>query len=312
MAEIAVSRIERAVDVIDPVFLRSPLVSDDQLSAALGREVLVKVETVNPIRSFKGRGADYFVSGLAAGQRVVCASAGNFGQAMAYAGRRRGVQVRVYTALSANPAKVARMQTLGAEIVQVGADFDVAKDAARELSRQDPSWVFVEDGHEPAVAEGAGTIGLELLAATELDAVVLPVGNGALITGVGRLLKERSPSTKVVGVCARGAVAMLEAWRTGRVEPTTSVDTIADGIAVRVPVPNAVRWMREVVDEVVAVPDSALVDAMRLAADTLGLVLEPSGAAGLAAIAEHDLPAGRIATVLTGSNVSPGLVRLAA
>ncbi|MBV8933438.1 MAG: pyridoxal-phosphate dependent enzyme [Kutzneria sp.] len=296
------------MNVIDPVFLRTPLVADSQLSSQLGREVLVKVETVNPVRCFKGRGADFFLSGMPPGRRVICASAGNFGQAMAYAGRRRGIKVRVYAAHNANPAKIDRMRALGAEILRAGNDFD----AAKAVAQRDPDGVFVEDGHEPALAEGAGTIGAELLAAVDLGAVVVPVGNGSLITGVGRWIKDRSPSTKVIGVCASGAPAMRTAWRTGRPDSTDTVDTIADGIAVRVPVPVAVRWMRDVVDDVVTVDDSALVESMRLAADTLGLVIEPSGAAGLAAVCHRPMPEGRIAVVLTGSNTAPGVVTVAA
>ena len=280
VTDLALERIERAASTIDAVFRDSPQFVDEQLCAALGRRVLVKVETVNPLRSFKGRGADFLVRGLDKSRRVVCASSGNFGQALTYSGVRRGIEVRVFVPADANRTKLARLRTLGGLVTQTGVDFDTAKEIARDHAGQHPGYVYIEDGAVAAVAEGAGTIGVELMQAGPLDAVVVPVG-GALISGVGRWIKEHSPHTRIVGVCARGAPAMAESWRTGKPVSTERVDTIADGIRIRVPVPEAVAWMRQVVDDVVLVEDAALLDGVRLAAEALGLVLEPAGAAGL-------------------------------
>ncbi|NUS64708.1 MAG: pyridoxal-phosphate dependent enzyme, partial [Saccharothrix sp.] len=141
-----------------------------------------------------------------------------------------------------------------------------------------------------------------LRSATPIDTAVVPVGDGALITGMARWLKEHSPNTRVVGVCAEGAPAVARAWA-GRPVADTPVDTIADGIAVRVPVPAAVPRLRALVDDMVLVPDDAIRDAMSLARTALGLVLEPAGAIGLAAIAVAAVPGETIATVLTGGNV---------
>jgi len=294
--------------LIDPVFLNSPQYFDEELCAALGRRVLVKVETANPIRSFKGRGADFFVRGFETNRKAVCASAGNFGQAIAYAGRSRGIPVEVFAATDVNPVKLARMKALGAEVTLVGSDFDAAKEHARSYVAQNTDCVFVEDGEDPAISEGAGTIGIELLREGNLDAIVVPVGDAALITGIACWVKNRSPRTRIIGVCPKGAPAMAESWRAGRMITTENVDTIADGIYVRVPVPTAVERMKGLVDDMVLVSEESLLDAMRLAATTLGLLLEPSGAAGLAAIREHELPGDRIATILTGSNVHPALI----
>ena len=159
--------------------------------------------------------------------------------------------------------------------------------------------------NHPAVAEGAGTIGVELLRAGRLDTVVLPVADGALITGVGRWIKAHSPATWMVGVCP----AVAHSWRAGRVIRVEPADTIADGLAMSEPAPDALPRMRELVDDMVLVTDSALLDAMHLAARTLGLLIEPSAAAGLAAIAGHEaLPGRTLATVLTGTD--PGSARL--
>jgi threonine dehydratase len=300
--------IEKAASLIDRVFRNSPQFVDDTLCAVLRRRVLVKVETGNPVRSFKGRGADFLVRSLDSKQKIVCASAGNFGQAMAYAGRNRGIAVQVFVSTEVNPAKAARIESFGAKVTLAGADFEAAKDHARGHAAQHPECVFVEDGEDDAITEGAGTIGVELLESGAIDTVVLPVGDGALITGVASWIKEHSPGTKIVGVCASGAPAMLESWRNGRVMATQSTETIADGIAVRVPIAKAVDRIRNLVDEMVLVDDASLIEGMQLAASALGLLLEPAGAAGLAAIRAHELPGDRLATVLTGSNLHPKLL----
>ena len=162
---------------------------------------------------------------------------------------------------------------------------------------------------EPAIAEGAGTIGVELLAAGPFDTIVVPVGDGALIAGIARWIKHHAPETRIVGVCASGAPCMAMSWQAGRPVSTARSDTIAEGIAVRVPVPESVARLVVLVDDMVLVDDSNLLQAMQLSAQTLGLLLEPSGAAGLAAIRAGNLPGDRLATVLTGSNLRPEHLR---
>ncbi len=142
------ANIEKAAKSIDPVFLHSPQYEDGTLNAALGRRVVVKVETANPIRSFKGRGADFFAGSLDRNKRIVCATAGNFGQGMAYVGRSRGIPVQVFVARDVNPAKAERMRALGAKVTLCDGDFDAAKQNARELAASHSECTFVEDGAE--------------------------------------------------------------------------------------------------------------------------------------------------------------------
>lgn len=308
---VSLAAIRRATEQIDPVFLRSPQFVCEPLSDALGCRLVVKVETLNPIRSFKGRGASCFVAGLPAGQPLVCASAGNFGQGLAYACRARGLPLTVFASQHANPLKVARMAALGATVVAAGQDFDAAKQAARRHAA-DSGARMVEDGLEPAISAGAGTIGLELLQAAEPpDALLLPLGNGALLVGVARWVKAHAPRTQVVAVSAAGASAMVESWRAGQVISHQRVDTIADGIGVRVPIPQALADMRGLVDDALLVADDSLIAAMRLAHTHLGLVVEPSGAAGLAALLEQPgrFAGARVATVICGGNLTPEQIR---
>jgi len=306
---LSLDRIERAARTIDPLFRDSPQFDCEPLSQALGLPSLeLKVETMNPLRSFKGRGADFFMHEAAdslAGRALVCATAGNWGQAMAWVCRVRGRPLVVYSAANANPLKLERMRAMGADVRLFSDDFDAAKAEARRFCAETGA-VFVEDGRDAAISEGAGTIGLELLRrGTPFDTLLLPLGNGALATGVGRWVKAHAPAVRVVGVAAAGADAMAASWREGRVIERGAVNTIADGIAVRVPVPEALADMQGTVDEVVLVGEDTIERAMRLCFRHAGLMVEPAGVVGLAAVLEHPaLCTGRAATVLCGSNLT--------
>jgi threonine dehydratase len=306
-SHISIDRIREAAQTIDPVFRDSPQYLCEPLSDRLGVATVLKVECVNPIRSFKGRGTDYLL------QRVgrqpagfVCASAGNFGQGMAFGARKRGDPLTVFAAVAANPLKVDRMRALGAEVVLEGADFDEAKVAAKAHADRTGS-MYVEDGLLPEIAEGAGTIAVELGRLEDpLDAIFVPLGNGSLINGIGTWTKRYSPATRVIAVCASGAPAMELSWRAGEPVSTKTIGTIADGIAVRVPIPEALSAMRSTVDEVMLVDDEEIVAAMRLLFIDAGLVVEPAGAAGVAAIAKRagELAGQRVATTLCGGNLT--------
>lgn len=270
------------------------------------------METVNPIRSFKGRGTDYLLHRLdGQAKALVCASAGNFGQGMAYAARKRGVRLTVFAAEAANPLKVERMRALGATVILAGADFDAAKEAAVRHAESSGD-LYVEDGLWGPIAEGAGTIAVELARSHPgLDAVFVPLGNGALVNGIGTWLRHASPGTRVIAVCAAGAPAMELSWRQGRPVSTEAIDTIADGIAVRVPVPEALDLMRGTVDEVMLVDDGQILAAMRSLLLDTGLAVEPAGAAGLAAIQSRsaEFAGRRVATPLCGGNLTAEQVR---
>jgi threonine dehydratase len=307
-----IENIRDAARVIDPVFLRTPQYHADSLSRLLGTRIVVKVETGNPIRSFKGRGAEYLASKIPPQTKLITASAGNFGQAMAYACRSRDIDLTVYASVNANPFKLERMRALGATVVLHGEDFDAAKIEAKRVARES-GIRMVEDGLDVETGEGAGTIGLELADWKEpLDAVLLPLGNGALACGVGRYLKHVHPEIRVVAIQSAGAPAMLESWQQRRVVTFDTISTNADGIGVRIPIPECVRDMEGVVDDGILVTDASLIEAMRLAHEHLGIVLEPSGAAGLAVILENRerFADQTVAVVLCGGNLTPEQMKL--
>jgi threonine dehydratase len=309
---LSVDRIAEAMTLIDPVFLNSPQFHAESLSHQLGCRTIVKVETINPIRSFKGRGTEYFTATLQDTPHLVCATAGNFGQGMAYSARKRELPITIFASRNANPLKIERMRSMGAEIRQEGADFDAAHDAAKIFAANTGARL-VEDGHDRAITEGAGTIGLELLRWQEpFDAIVVPLGDGALLAGVARFVKAHHPQTAMIGVCARGASAMERSWRSGNLVEMDSVHTIADGIAVRSPFPEALADLTGLVDDILLVDDDAFVEGMRLAHAELSLLLEPAGAAGLAAVLmnKRRFQGKLIAVIVTGANPSSEQIRL--
>jgi threonine dehydratase len=303
---LSLTRIEQAARTIDPVFLNTPQFISEPLSDELGVRLALKIETLNPIRSFKGRGADFLVSEAKDDIPLVCASAGNFGQAMAYACRKRGLALTVFASTNANPLKVERMRTLGADVILHGSDFDEAKlEAKRAAGAQEAR--FVEDSLDLETLEGAGTMGLEWLQFPEpLDALLIPLGNGSMFNGVARVMKARSPKTRMIAVQAAGAPAMIESWRAGWPIVHERVNTIADGIGVRVPVPQALEDMRGLVDDAILVREETILQAMRLLHRHVGVVVEPSGAVGIAALLES-IGAFReslVGTIVCGGNVT--------
>ena len=304
---LSLANIEDAARTVDPVFLNSPQYVCESLSDALTVRTLVKVETLNPIRSFKGRGADYFASGLTPGAKVITASAGNLGQAMAYACRRRGIELTVYASVNANPLKIERMKALGATVILYGEDFDAAKTQAK-LAAASSGLPMVEDGKEPRLSEGAGSIAVELLDHREpIDTILVALGNGAILGGMARYVKARSPAVEVIGVAAAGAPCMERSWRSRTLVEPDRIATIADGMGTRVPIPEALDDLRNTVDDIVLVEDDRLIEGMRLAHRHLGLVLEPSGAAGIAALlaAAKRFHGRTVATILCGGNLTP-------
>lgn len=302
--------IRAASKAIDPVFRDTPLVAQEAADAALGLRLFTKVETLNPIRSFKGRGTDWWLRNAApADTPIVSASAGNFGQGLAYAGRTRGRDVVIFAATTANPGKVEAMRRLGAEVRLHGIDFDAAKAAARDYAAAH-DYPFVEDGALKEIAEGAGTIALEITEALarkaiRLDAIVVPLGNGALLTGVGTWIRSSMPSCRVIGVVATGAPAMKHAWESGHLVSTAAASTAADGIAVRECVPYALDCMVATVDDVWEAGEAEIRQARDFCLRHYGLVVEEAGAAGIAGLLAHPalLRDRNVATILCGANV---------
>ncbi|MFE9489723.1 MULTISPECIES: threonine ammonia-lyase [unclassified Streptomyces] len=301
------TRIRAARRVIDPVFLDTPLYRCEALEPVLGCAVSVKLETANPVRSFKARGTEVVASRLAdkASRAAVCASAGNLGQALAWSGRGRGLDITVVASRFATRAKLDRIRALGAGLELVDGDHETARERAAAIARYD-GIRLVEDSLDIETCEGAATIGLELVdTAPSFDTVLVALGGGALATGVGHVVKALAPEVEVICVQPLGAPAMTHSWHRRRVVTTDSTDTIADGVAGRRPVPAVLDDLLLVADDAVLVQEASIVAGMRMLLDHVGLVVEPSAALGIAAILEdRDRFAGRhVVTIVCGSNV---------
>jgi threonine dehydratase len=307
-----IARIEAARRLIDPLFLDTPLYRCEALELDLGCAVSIKLETANPVRSFKARGTEVVASLLAdSGARaVVCASAGNLGQALAWSGRGRGLDVTVVASRFAPAAKLDRIRALGARLELVDGDFEVARERAAAVARYH-GIRLVEDSLDIETCEGAATIGLELTGpelvntGPSFDAVLIALGGGALATGVGHVVKARAPEVEVICIQPLGAPAMTRSWRERRVVTTDSTSTIADGVAGRRPIPAVLDDLLLVADDAVLVQEASIIAGMRMLLDYAGLVVEPSAALGIAAILEdRDRFAGRhVVTIVCGSNV---------
>jgi threonine dehydratase len=301
------ARIRAARRVIDPIFLDTPLYRCEALGPDLGCAVSIKLETANPVRSFKARSTEVVASLLAdkGSPAVVCGSAGNLGQALAWSGRGRGLEVTVVASRFAPAVKLDRIRALGAELVLVDGDNEMARARAAAIARHDGIGLL-DDSLDIETCEGAATIGLELVdARTSFDAVLIALGGGALATGVGHVMKALAPDVEVICVQPAGAPAMTRSWRQRRVVTTDSTDTIADAVAGRCPIPEVLGDLLLVGDDAVLVQEASIIAGMRVLLEGAGLVVEPSAALGIAAILEdRERFSGRhVVTIVCGSNV---------
>ena len=299
-------RVREAAGAIDPAFLDTPLSPCAPLGEALGCSVSLKIETRNTVGSFKGRGTDTVTAAVRrlGASRVVCASAGNLGQALAYSGVRRGLEVTVVAARTASPVKLERIAALGADLRAEADDIEDARVRAREIAAAEDAYLL-EDSLDLASCEGAATIGLELARDDpELDVVLVALGGGALASGVGFALRSLGVGAEVTPV---GAPAMALSWRGRTVVETAFIDTIADGVAGRCPIPEVLEDLLVVLDDVVLVREDSIKAGMRALQVHAGLVVEPSAALGIAAILEQPerFAGRRVTTIVCGSNVDP-------
>jgi threonine dehydratase len=287
----------------------SPLQPSTAISARLGCSVLLKSEHLQPLGSFKIRGATNKIRLLDENVRsrgVTTASTGNHGQAVALAGARAGVQVTVYVAASAARTKIEAIRSLGAELVLVdGPAIEAELLARRQAAEQ--SKVYISPYNDVDVVAGQGTLGMELVEQEpELDAVFISVGGGGLISGVGTVLKKLSPRTRVVGVWAENSPCMLRAMEAGKIVDVHEEETLSDGTAGAIePGSLTLPTCLEVIDETVTVSECEIAQAMRLVAEAEHWIVEGSAGVALAGLAKcaHSYRNRKAAAVLCGRNI---------
>jgi threonine dehydratase len=289
----------------------TPVLTSRSLSDECGGTVLLKAENLQRTGSFKLRGALSKVDRIAAGAGVVAGSAGNHAQSLAYAARARGLACEVFMPSEASLAKVAAVRGFGGT-VRLGGD-SVDECVARARTRaQETGAVFVHPFDDAEIVAGQGTLGLELLDdVPELATVVVPVGGGGLISGVAGALKSARPGVHVIGVQAEGCSAYPASLSAGEPVEITGVPTIADGIAIKRPGGLVLPLVQQWVDEVIAVGENEIAEAMVLLLERAKLVVEGAGAVGVAALLSGAVvPTHRGATVvvLSGGNVDAGVL----
>jgi threonine dehydratase len=293
-----------------PILRPTPLSSIESIDALCGAKVLLKEEQRQRTGSFKIRGAYNCISRLPAGTHVVAASAGNHAQGVALAASLSGMPATIFMPATASLPKVKATQDYGAEVRFANGVLDDAVTAAKAFAREHGA-VFVPPFDHPLVIAGQGTVALELFDdAPDLATIVVPVGGGGLIAGIGAAYAELAPSVRIVGVEAEGAASMQASLATGAVQPLTSLSTIADGIAVKSPSELTLAHAQAFVDEIVTVTDEEIGTALVAVLERAKAVVEPSGAAALAAVLAGKIPrdSGRIGVLLSGGNVDPLLL----
>jgi threonine dehydratase len=305
--------IKRAAEAGKEVIRETPVLTSRTFSERAGRTVVLKAENLQRTGSFKLRGALAKIASLGDSCRggVVTASAGNHGQAVAYAARARGVRCEVFMPEIAPVAKAEAATALGATIRFGGATLDDSLAAARERAAVG-GLMFIHPFDDPEVIAGQGTLGLELLEQVpDIECAVVPVGGGGLISGIAIALKSARPETRVVGVQVESYAPFPASLDAGEVVEVPSAPTIADGIAVKRPGGLTLELVREWVDGIVVVPEDDVAEAMVLLLERAKLVVEGAGAVGVAALLAGRIPeggAGTTAVVLSGGNVDSGLL----
>ncbi|MFZ0664603.1 MAG: threonine ammonia-lyase [Acidimicrobiales bacterium] len=299
---------KRLTDVVSP----TPAAPSRNLSYVTGRPVSVKPEHLQRTGSFKIRGAYNRISTLAeegTATAVVAGSAGNHAQGVALAATLSNLHSTVFMPLDAPHPKVEATRSYGAEVIQLGESVDDCIEAAREHANRTGA-VFVPPFDDPMIVAGQGTVGLELAhEVPDAEVVLVPVGGGGLIGGIAVALSALRPNTRIVGVEAAGAASMAGAIANGGPVTLDTLSTMADGIAVKCVSDLTLSLVTQHVSEVVTVDEEEISRAVLLLLERCKWVVEPAGAAALAALLAGKISgSGEVAVVLSGGNVDPLLL----
>lgn len=307
----SVEDVVRARKRLRDVVTHTPLMPSHALSARYQARILLKREDLQVVRSYKIRGAYNKISSLSAPQRaqgVVCASAGNHAQGVAYACKALGIRGVIFMPTPTPNQKVAQVRMFGAqqvEVVLVGDTFDDAYHAAMQYAQQQDC-VFIHPFDDPLVIEGQGTVAMEILEDTSapIDYLLLPIGGGGLASGVGAYFRQISPETRILGVEPQGAPAMQRSLQEGQVLTLPQIDKFVDGAAVQRVGGLTFEICQQVLDEVVLVPEGKVCSTILKLYNEEAIVVEPAGAltiAALDAVAEQ-IKGKTVVCVVSGSN----------
>lgn len=304
--KMTLDRFEEAYEDVKKVTLETKLIYSDYWSNSTGNKVYLKPENLQRTGAYKVRGAYYKITTLSEEERakgLITASAGNHAQGVAYAAKRYGVKATIVMPTSTPLIKVNRTKALGAEVVLHGNVYDEAYEKALELSKEF-GYTMVHPFDDLDVATGQGTIAMEIIKELPtVDYILVPIGGGGLATGVSTLAKLLNPKIKVIGVEPAGANCMQESIKVGHVVTLPSVNTIADGTAVKKPGEKIFPYLSKNIDDIITVPDEDLVVSFLDMVENHKMVVENSGLLSVAALKQLDVKDKKIACVLSGGNM---------
>ena len=308
------SDVQSARQLLRRHFPPTRLLFASSLSRGTHAQVYLKLESEMPTGSFKVRGAVYALHSemkQRSVSEVVASSTGNHGAAVAYAGKLLNVPAKIFLPRNANPTKQRRIRELGAEIVEHGKDISEAFDSANEYASRTDAFLL-NDATNPNVPAATATIGVEVIEQLpEVAAIWVPMGDTALIRGIAFATKHLRPAIRIVGIQAERAPAYYLSWKRGATVSTDTCDTIADGLATRIPMQDNVTAIRELVDDVRLVSEAQMLGAIEHLLMQEHIVAEPAGAASTAGwLADSSSAAnGPIALLVTGGNISEPILR---
>ncbi|MCC6792923.1 MAG: pyridoxal-phosphate dependent enzyme [Thermomicrobiales bacterium] len=308
MSGVSLVDVFKARRALAPHLSPTPLLRSRPLSEQLGCELWIKYENCTPIRSFKGRGGIYRLLTLPAEYAgVATASTGNHGQGIALGAQVAGTRAVVVVPEGANPAKVAAIRALGADLREIGTDLSISNEAAKRIAAEE-NLLYVEDGEDPAVMTGCATLTLEIVEQLPgLDDLVLPVGGGNLIGAAGLVLSGIAPRVRLSGVQSEAAPAVQVSWQAGEPQWVDRCETFAGGLATNYPGHFTFDYFKGCTDLVTLVGEDDLVSAAATMLHATGHLPEGAGAAALAGVlADPGRYAGRtVVILLSGGNIEP-------
>ena len=303
---LTLEKFEEASEIVKNVTLETKLMYSEYLSRQTGAKVYLKPENMQFTGAYKVRGAYYKISTLSEEERkkgLITASAGNHAQGVAYAASRVGAKAVIVMPTSTPLMKVNRTKSYGAEVVLYGDVYDEACAHAYQLA-EEHGYTFIHPFDDEVVATGQGTIAMEIIKELPLvDYILVPIGGGGLATGVSTLVKLLNPNIKVIGVEPAGANCMQESLKNGKVTTLPSVNTIADGTAVKTPGSVIFPYIQKNVDEIITVEDEELIVAFLDIMENHKMVVENSGLLTVAALKHLDLKGKKVVSILSGGNM---------
>lgn len=299
-------KIEETREKIKDVINKTPILYSPTFSKLSNCSVYMKCENLQVTGAYKIRGALNKIRSLSDDEKskgVVCSSAGNHAQGVAYAAELLGVKSTIVMPRTTPYLKIQSTKDFGGEVVLYGNCYDDAFLKAKSIEENNNS-VFIHPFNDINVIYGQGTIALEILEEMQdVDVILCPIGGGGLISGISLAAKEINPKIKIIGVQAEGANAMEQSFKNGSLVSLNSVNTIADGIAVKCPGDLTYRIIQEYVDDIITVSDKEIAEAFLILCEKHKLLAEASGAASLAALKKLNMKDKKIVPIISGGNI---------